>query len=448
MTSHIYTLSSELIDEIIDDLSDPDDIQACSLVCHLFLPRCQYHIFNTFRINSVERTNFTGLRETLEMRPILKTYVRRFKFEISYADTGSRIPQGLYNNAEFLQLMAILFPVQNLTLELQLCLYSQADWTSFAENLWKPFIAPCIATLILKHFDPFPGDSILQCPNLTSISTVETMFKIDGPTLYPPPYLPHLTFLEVGTDQGFPSITLRDLLKLGDAETENKNGLALEHLTNFVHPLDDILEFQLVESVIQRSAQSLESMTFKVNLDTNRFLFHQTEDSLSFLDNSDFLQKSTLPSFKHIKFHVATRLIKSPQNPFSTAALLLPTFVSISNLSRISLQIWVPYSYSYSDESCKSVWTQARDDLKPLDEVLFNLHKQLLLEVCVEVQEGMRIDETKEVIDFVSDIVWNEGCARYFAKDNFLESCFPLAIQSEFISQTYSWMIISSSSMC
>ncbi|KAF9535043.1 hypothetical protein CPB83DRAFT_226853 [Crepidotus variabilis] len=148
----IAGLSQEFIDTIIDHGSDMHtNLLACSLSWRRFLPRCQFHFFNTLRIKPANDVYLTSVQKVFDGRPALKTYVRCLKI---FIEEKTEFWRPLYENDDFLQLMQLLCPIRDLKLELKSDDWEYwkvvTDWTSFVKVFWQPFIVPCVTTLVVN----------------------------------------------------------------------------------------------------------------------------------------------------------------------------------------------------------------------------------------------------------------------------------------------------------
>ena len=181
----ISQLSQELVDKIIDDLAESleglrvhrwHDLSHCSLVCKSFLPRSQYHIFRTIKIQSegafehelcIKRCEELG--RILTQSPHIGIYVQELHLEIQPNDKIC-----LHQTPSFLQAINQLsqahHPLDKLTLGALFSPCQLGEPQGFLDAFTRLFISPFITSLHIHGINNTPIRMIQECVNLSALT--------------------------------------------------------------------------------------------------------------------------------------------------------------------------------------------------------------------------------------------------------------------------------------
>ena len=178
----ILQLSQELIDEIIDDTPELEDLKSLSLVCQVFRPRCERHIFTSIRFHSDDAVG-RGKRakriqqfiDILSRKPYVAGYVQELYLGVEGRD------QEWIVKPDFLKIMDLIrqsgLPLKKFELA-----GHKFDWPKianprrFAESFCAPFISPFLSSLCIKDLYGVPLTLVTGCTNLRSLEMTRVTF--------------------------------------------------------------------------------------------------------------------------------------------------------------------------------------------------------------------------------------------------------------------------------
>ncbi|KIM35650.1 hypothetical protein M413DRAFT_32309 [Hebeloma cylindrosporum] len=190
----ISHLSQELVDKLIDDLAAsvvdiPFYRSHClfrsALVCKSFLPRSQYHIFRSIKIQSegAYEHDYTIKRcqelcRILTQSPQIAAHVQELRLDIQPHDKIC-----LHQTPSFMQAINQIcqahHPIDKLTLAgfrtSQLC-----DPQGFLDAFTRPFISPFITSLYIQGIKNTPIRMIQECVNLSDLTLRGVDFECDS----------------------------------------------------------------------------------------------------------------------------------------------------------------------------------------------------------------------------------------------------------------------------
>lgn len=105
----IFQLSQEPIDEIIDDTPELEDLMSLSLVCQVFRPRCEKHLFTSVRFSDIAVRRGKRAKRGQEFIDILsrKPYIASYVQELQVGVEG-RDQAWIVEDPGFLRIMDLI----------------------------------------------------------------------------------------------------------------------------------------------------------------------------------------------------------------------------------------------------------------------------------------------------------------------------------------------------
>ena len=263
--SLVDVLSQDLIDRLIDtvvELVDGDWDQQCCLsicasVCQAFLPRSQYHLFSSIKLNEGRVQEFY---EIIKSKPLIAKRVRAL--HLVFYD-GKYDLDWMINDHKFRYIMTSIThpttPLYKLKLEGQRSSGSMVNPQVFLDRVFKPFLARFISSLHIEALARVPIALIDSCVQLTELTLLSTSFKYGKHRTDPPQH--KLRRLEYNNPFQVKQLTAGEL------------GSRLEFAglhTLYVHT-DSSTDLNFEQWITNESSGMLEELYFKILDDPGEF---------------------------------------------------------------------------------------------------------------------------------------------------------------------------------
>ncbi|KDR74648.1 hypothetical protein GALMADRAFT_249554 [Galerina marginata CBS 339.88] len=415
-------LSQELIDEIIDALFDPQEIErkisqfcACATVCRAFRHRAQKHAFYSMtpfrRRDSLasSRKRVVDFHNILQENPQIASYVRRLNLKMIDASGW------LFDDPLFCEIMELISRTWAVEMRLELSVYGWGGNFQFTNNrrvetrFVKPFITPFITSLDLYSIDNIPLSLLAHCPHLVELRlvwvTVEAirplnaididcslrprprnfMFRSCGDTIR----ILETTYVDFGYLQrlsvsGFLYNELSNVKLILNAASSS-----LEHLQ---------LEFEELEQGDKLDLYDLSkipNLTFlsiyEVNLD-------DLDEEDSFVDVCNLLR--TIPSEQTKIKTIALGFKGDLDNPFSLAAYLkkleigsggplCPVLAKLAERGPLVVKFMLDISLKYDADRNKEIWERRNTEMRVWIAKNLELTSLLSPNLCLEYDYEM-----------------------------------------------------------
>ena len=277
--SLVDALPQDLIDRLIDTIhllgsSDGDqfsDIETCSLLCRVFLPRSRHHLFSSIKLTAWRVHEFY---EILQRTPSIAGAVRTLHL-VFFDGSCDWMVDVQVGNAEFIYILkSITQPTTSTsTMLCKLKLEGQRPSGSkiknaqlFLDRVFKPFLARYITSLHIEGFANVPVDVIDSCVQLTELALVGASLKHGHGHTYTQssPSRHKLRRLEYTNSGQVKRLTTDDL--------QTRSRLDLSELRSLYVHMDALSEATFQQWVVDESAGALEELCFKNWDDPGEFL--------------------------------------------------------------------------------------------------------------------------------------------------------------------------------